>query len=145
MSLDSFVSTPDDAEKLSVFSNSFSVPVPADRTAGAISAVQGTFAPGSFAPLPHVHRDEDELFYVVDGAFDFRLGSETRRGPAGSFVFVPRGTLHGFTAAGDGPGRLVFFHLPGLDGFFRELALLSGPDPSKLRELMNRWGMDVPG
>ena len=145
MSLDAFVSTPDDAEKLSVFSNAFSIAVPAHRTGGAISAVQGTFAPGGFAPLPHVHRDEDELFYVVDGAFDFRLGSELHRGLAGSFVFVPRGTLHGLTAAGDGPSRLVFFHLPGLDGFFRELALLAEPDPSDLREVMNRWGMDVPG
>jgi quercetin dioxygenase-like cupin family protein len=145
MSLDAFLSTPDDAETLSVFSNSFSIPVPADRTGGAISAVQGTFEPGGFAPLPHVHRDEDELFYVVDGAFDFRMGSEVRRGSAGSFVFVPRGTFHGFTAAGEGPSRLVFFHLPGLDGFFRELALLTEPRSSELRKLMSRWGMDVPG
>jgi len=145
MSLDAFLSTPDDAERLSVFSNSFTIAIPATRTGGALSAVQGTFEPGGFAPLPHVHLNEDELFYVVDGAFDFRLGSEVSRGPAGSFVFVPRGTLHGFTAAGEGPSRLVFFHLPGIDGFFRELALLTKPDPSGLRELMNRWGMDVPG
>jgi hypothetical protein len=66
---------------------------------------------------------------------------------AGTFLHVPRGTLHGFAAAGKSPARLVFTHLPALDGFFLERARLAQagpPDRQTLAALMDAWGMDVP-
>ncbi|MEZ4501010.1 MAG: cupin domain-containing protein [Dehalococcoidia bacterium] len=138
---------PGDGRAARVFDAVLSIKATAGETVGAYSLVEGTFQPNGFAPLPHVHRAEEEAFYVVDGAFDFRVADATVRGTTGSFLVVPRGTLHGFANAGSSPATLIFIHSPGLDGFFVELAELaaSGPrDPAKIRSLMEAWGMEVP-
>lgn len=71
-------------------------------------------------PPPHVHREHDELFYVLAGRFRFVLGEGSEDVEAGALVVVPRGTRHGFTPE---PGsRLLVITVPaGLEGFFREL------------------------
>lgn len=117
-----------------------------DQTGGAWSLVEGVWQPGGFGPLPHIHKAEEESFYVLEGAFDFRLADETLRAEAGTFVLVPRGVLHAFAVAGDQPSRLMFLHSPALDGFFLELAGLAQagrPEPDAVRELMGKWGMEA--
>ncbi len=47
-------------------------------------------------PPPHVHRSQDEAFYVLDGAVNFWLDGRSQLCPVGSFIFVPRGSSHGF-------------------------------------------------
>ena len=39
----------------------------------------------------HVHRNEDELFYVLEGEHVFRVGDEEYIVGPGGFVFAPRG------------------------------------------------------
>jgi mannose-6-phosphate isomerase-like protein (cupin superfamily) len=76
--------------------------------------------PAAAPPPPHVHRTHEELFYILDGRFTFVLGHETTTVEAGSLIFVPRGTTHGFTP--DPGARLLVVTIPaGLEGFFREL------------------------
>ena len=138
---------PGEGQALNVFDAKLTIKATTQETMGSYSLVEGTFQPGGFAPLPHVHREQEETFYVVKGQFDFRIGNGTVRGVEGSFLRVPRGTLHGFVNAGTSPATLIFVHSPGLDGFFLELGKLaeSGPrDPAKLRSLMEAWGLDVP-
>lgn len=137
---------PGDGRTLNVFDAKLTIKATRE-TVRSYSLLEGTFQPGGFAPLPHVHREQEETFYVVKGQFDFRLGADIVRGTEGSFLLVPRGTLHGFVNAGTSPATLIFIHSPGLEGFFLELVKLakSGPrDPEKLRSLMEAWGMDVP-
>ena len=107
------------------------------------SLIEGVWQPGGFDPLPHLHENEDESFYVLEGEFNFQIGDDVVRSGAGSFVFVPKGILHKFSVAGDRPGRLMFLHTPPLDGFFlelEELAKTGPPDPQKIGALMSRWG-----
>ena len=75
---------------------------------------------GPLTPPPHVHREHDEAFYIVEGLFTFVLGRDEHPAPAGSLVFVPRGTRHGFTAS-DGASALLVVVPGGLEGFFVEL------------------------
>jgi quercetin dioxygenase-like cupin family protein len=117
-----------------------------DSRNGAFSLIEGVWQPGGFGPLAHIHKDEDESFYVLDGQFDFRVGEKHIRAETGAFLFVPRGTLHSFAAAGESPARLMFIHAPPLEGFFLELAELAKkgpPDPEKIGSLMGRWGMEA--
>lgn len=109
------------------------------------SVVEGRFLPGGFAPIPHVHRNEAESFYVLEGDAEFTVGSDTTFGRAGTFLHVPAGTAHGFRNAGMTPLRLLFIHAPALDAFFLELGDQSGGplDPARLRLLMHKWGMDT--
>ncbi len=71
-------------------------------------------------PPPHVHRDHEEAFYVLEGQFTFILGDVETPAPSGTLVVVPRGTRHAFRME---PGaRCVVFAIPGgLAGFFEEL------------------------
>ncbi len=75
---------------------------------------------GYGSPPPHVHRDHEECFYIIEGVFTFTLGTEELEAPAGSIVFVPRGTRHAFKHS-EGARALVFVIPFGLEGFFREL------------------------
>src|SRR3954467_3593327 len=44
----------------------------------------------------HVHAEEDDAFYVVEGEMTFILGDEQVAAPPGTFVLVPPGVEHGF-------------------------------------------------
>ena len=53
-------------------------------------------------PSVHVHEDEDEIFYLLDGVLTVTCGDDSfELGPNG-FVFLPRNVPHGFTIHNDG-------------------------------------------
>lgn len=70
-----------------------------------------TSAERPVAPL-HVHRSEDEAWYVLEGALGFRLGNETTEVAAGSGILAPRGTPHTFWNAADGRTRYLIVMAP---------------------------------
>lgn len=117
-----------------------------EQTNGALTVIENVIAPGDGPPL-HVHAFEDEAWLVLEGVLRFRLGEDRRDAPAGSFVFVPRGTAHCFQNAGDGPARiLVIFTPSGMEGFFDRFSAVTGPaDPEVFRSLGRDVGMDVVG
>jgi quercetin dioxygenase-like cupin family protein len=70
-------------------------------------------------PPPHIHQREDEAFYVLDGKFSFLSGKKESQFEAGSFIYIPKGTLHTFKNIGEEQGRLLVFITPaGLEEFF---------------------------
>lgn len=72
----------------------------AGGTSGSMSVVEFT-APGGFGPPLHRHRDEDELFYVVEGEMTARVGDETVEASAGACVLLPHGKPHTFQVVSD--------------------------------------------
>jgi quercetin dioxygenase-like cupin family protein len=90
------------------------------ETGGAYFAMEATVAPGG-GPPPHIHRDEDEMFFVVEGECGIQLGQEWITAGVGDFVYVPRGTVHRFQNQGSEPMRLIVTCTPaGLEKFFEE-------------------------
>jgi mannose-6-phosphate isomerase-like protein (cupin superfamily) len=69
------------------------------------------FAPGR-ALEAHVHEDEDDAFYILDGELTFVLGEDDVAAPAGTFVLVPPGVEHGFRNDGEAPVRILNIHAP---------------------------------
>ncbi len=137
---------PGDGRALVIFRATLTLKAISSETGGAYSLIEGAFEPGGFAPLPHIHRDQDESFYVLEGLFDFRVGGDIVRGAEGTFLLVPRGTMHSFINVGDTTARLLFVHSPGLEGFFIELSKLSQagpPDAETIAAVMRKWGMEV--
>ena len=53
-----------------------------EQTNGALTVFENVIAPGDGPPL-HVHANEDETWYVLEGDLRFRLGSEITSAPAG--------------------------------------------------------------
>jgi quercetin dioxygenase-like cupin family protein len=96
--------------------------------AGAVREVAGG------GPPPHVHREHDEVFYVLEGEVTFVLGGDAAVAPKGTLVVAPRGTRHSFS--GKAGSRLLVFAIPGgLAGFFQELGagLAAGRADAEMR------------
>lgn len=64
--------------------------------------------PRLIAP-PHLHRSDDEAWYVLEGSLHVRVGKEVVEAHAGSAVFVPRGTPHTYWNPGHAPVRYLRF------------------------------------
>jgi quercetin dioxygenase-like cupin family protein len=88
------------------------------------------FVPPGGGPPPHIHRNEDETFYIVEGTMDFLLCDEHVTGGPGDFVNVPRGTVHRFHNGGTTPSRMILTFSPAnMEHFFEEtLERALGPD-----------------
>jgi quercetin dioxygenase-like cupin family protein len=57
--------------------------------------------PGTVGAGPHSHHGRDEFFYVLKGEVVLRVGHESHTAQAGTFVFIPRETIHGFHNASE--------------------------------------------
>jgi quercetin dioxygenase-like cupin family protein len=73
---------------------------------GALAVIDFT-CPAHFSPPPHVHRDEDELFYLLEGRLEGHCDGTPWAAGAESLVLLPHGLPHGFTVAGGGPARVL--------------------------------------
>lgn len=110
--------------------------------------------PAGYAPPPHVHRDQDEVFYLIEGTLEVMCGDEHWQAEPGSLVFLPRGVQHGFTAGSDGPVRTPLFNAPaGFADVVTELGTLTTglslpasdvgmPGPDTTAEVSARHGIE---
>ena len=86
------------------------------ETGDLYSIVEVLEPEGARAPL-HLHRKEDEAFYVLEGEMTFQIGEQTKRAQPGSFVFGPKDVPHTY-AVGSRPAKLLFLlSPPGFEGF----------------------------
>jgi quercetin dioxygenase-like cupin family protein len=86
-----------------------------EQTGGAFGLIDNLM-PAGFASPYHVHRNEDESFYVVEGEMTFCVGEERVEAEAGAFVYGPRGVPHGFEVEGTAPARILLQNHPALEG-----------------------------
>jgi mannose-6-phosphate isomerase-like protein (cupin superfamily) len=108
--------------------------VSSTQTGGAFEVVE---LAGPGFPPPHIHRDHDECFYIINGIFTFTIGTHEVEAPADSVVFIPRGTPHAFKHSE--AARAILFVIPAqLEGFFRELGegLAAGRSETDLRAVL---------
>jgi quercetin dioxygenase-like cupin family protein len=88
----------------------------AEATGGALTAIRGEAAPGEGPPL-HVHPDQDELIYTLEGRYRVRLGDSRFDAPPGTFIFIPRGTEHTWQNTGATPARFFAAFTPAAPQF----------------------------
>lgn len=118
-------------------------------TAGAVALLEDTVQPG-YAPPPHIHLRENEVFYVLSGEFTFTVDNQTIAAPAGTVATVPRGRLHTFQNVGTEPGKLLAVVWPAVafEGFVSEVGTpkppTGPPDIEKLLQAAARHGISVP-
>ena len=60
----------------------------------------------------HVHAEEDDAFYILEGEMTFVFGGETALAGPGTFVLVPPGVRHGFSNRTDKVVRILNLHAP---------------------------------
>ena len=94
----------------------------AGDTGGAFSVMEEV-PPLSDTPL-HMHANEDEFFYAVEGEHVITVGDTEHRLTPGQGVFAPRGVPHAQRRVEEGVGRMLLVVAPaGFEGFFRRLAV----------------------
>ncbi len=113
-----------------------------DATGGAFALNVSTLEPGEGPPM-HVHRNEDETYYVLEGCLEIDVDGRHERLEAGDAVFLPRGVPHALRNPGpDHSTVLMLVHPPGLEGFFQEMARLrrsGAATPDALAALVARY------
>ena len=82
------------------------------RPSGGAFSLFEELPPLADTPL-HVHRDEDELFYVLEGEHVFRVGDDEHTLGPGGCVFAPRGVPHSQRRVVPGEGRELVLTTPG--------------------------------
>ena len=92
-----------------------------EETDGAYFALEGMVPPDS-GPPPHIHHDQYESFYVVEGQLEIMVDGEVREAKAGDFVHVSKGTPHGLLNRSQTVAKIVATFLPAgnAERFFRE-------------------------
>ncbi len=69
-----FVGPADGKDLTNPIGGAMMVKVRDSDTAGAYSVHDNTIPPGSPSPRPHLHRDHEEAFYVLEGELTVRVG-----------------------------------------------------------------------
>lgn len=117
-----------------------------EQTGGAFSIVEHPIDPHAVVP-PHLHTNEDELSYVIEGELGARQGDEEVRLGPGGYLMKPRGILHSFWNPTDRPARILEIISPaGFEHYFKELggyfASAEGqPDPARIAQIAEGYGL----
>jgi quercetin dioxygenase-like cupin family protein len=91
-----------------------------DTTNGRVAVVEVLAPRGHGSPL-HVHRREDEWFYVIEGTLSFWVGGEKIEASNGSFVYGPRDVPHTFEVTSPEARFLVVNEPAGFENFMRAI------------------------
>ena len=107
-----------EGEALWAFGGLATIKASSEATGGRVAVIEQLAPRGSGSPL-HVHHNEDEWFYVIEGELTFWVGGQVITAPAGSFVYGPRDVPHTFIVSSD-EARFLLVAEPGaFDGFLR--------------------------
>lgn len=121
--------------------------------------ISGTDNDGSFALLEqtvtskgagvplHYHPEQDEMFYVLDGSFRFKVGNDTFELSTGDCIFLPRNVPHAWVLLSEkGTTHCLVQPAGKLEDFFvRMKAMNHVPTPEDVSKLAAECGMVTVG
>ncbi len=122
------------------------------ETAGRCAQVE-IDDPRGTAPPMHVHHNEDETFYVLDGEVTVFADGERVELGAGDYAFVPRGTSHAYLVRSERARMLVTFSPAGFEEFFVEMGIAGDeapvdpvmPSPEEFARRLAPYGCEITG
>lgn len=127
-----------------------------DATNGRAAMLEFVTPAGGGPPF-HVHRDQDESFYVLEGEITFYVGDAVIEAKQGSFAFGPRNVPHTFVVGPNGPARYLLLTEPGgFDRFVAEVGEPAGaltlpppptgpPDIAAISAIAAAYGIEILG
>jgi mannose-6-phosphate isomerase-like protein (cupin superfamily) len=93
--------------------------------------------PRWIAPL-HLHRHDDEAWYVLEGALCVRVGTDVVEAHAGSAVFVPRGKAHTYWNPGPGRVRYLLVMTSNIYSLIQDIHAMTDRSPDALRAVFEK-------
>lgn len=118
-------------------------------TGGSIMLFEEIIPPGTKS-VRHLHRDSDEIAYVLRGEVTFMIGDTVTTGGPGTYAFMPRGVPHCWKSTGAETGRAVFMYTPAKAGGLIEEQRRTGRkfadmSEAELAEFLDRHGWEMAG
>jgi mannose-6-phosphate isomerase-like protein (cupin superfamily) len=142
-----FVLRPGEGRQIDLGGFQMSLKASEQNTTGAFSLLEAD-EPPNFGPPMHIHHNCAEAFYVLAGEYVIFIEDQEFRCPAGSFVYIPPDTRHGFRV-GTEPSRKLNVYVPGaMVDYFDKLsrAIADGnADSDVLDRIAAENGMEVIG
>jgi quercetin dioxygenase-like cupin family protein len=111
---------PEDGDAYGFFGTLVTIKAGARETGGAALITENLAPRGAGSPL-HVHHNEDEWFYVLEGELTLWVGGEVHVLGAGGFAYGPRDIPHTFTVSSEQARFLLVTEPGGFEGFVRAL------------------------
>jgi mannose-6-phosphate isomerase-like protein (cupin superfamily) len=127
----------------------------AASTGGRLAIIEACAVEGPASPL-HVHHNESEWWYVLEGELAIWAAGEVIEAPAGSFVYGPVGVPHTFSVVSAQARFLLGTEPAGFEAFMRACSEpaqsptlpppgTTPPDPARLAALGAEYGIEVLG
>lgn len=116
------------------------------QDSSSIFIIENTFNQKG-GPARHLHYEQDEWFYAVEGEFVMEVGQERIRLTPGDSLLAPRRVPHVWAYAGSGAhGRILIAFLPAgkMEAFFRQVTEANAMPPQD-PELWRTYGMELLG
>lgn len=116
---------------------------PADN--GGVLILENSFR-AKGGPARHLHYEQDEWFYAVEGEFLIEVGDERVVMKPGDSLLAPRRVPHVWASVGEGVGRMLIAFLPAgqMEAFFREVTKANAMPPQD-PALWRAHGMELLG
>lgn len=97
-------------------------------------------------PAKHLHYDQDEWFYAVEGEFIIEVGEDCFKLMPGDSILAPRKVPHVWAYTGNERGKMLIAFLPAgkMEAFFREVTKANAMPPQD-PELWRAFGMELLG
>lgn len=118
----------------------------ADTNGGVAVFEQNGFTPMGGPPL-HIHPEQDEYFYIINGEYHFQVGVKKYRMNAGDTIFLPKGVPHAFIQLSE-KGKVLVSYLPAgkMEDFFKTTdSWTSLPSRETIEKTFKDHGMLVVG
>lgn len=128
--------------------DTFFTKVSTGDTDGDIYMFESTREKKGGPPL-HVHYEQDEWWYVLQGEFIIKVGDQLFQAKAGDSVFGPRKVPHAFAKIGEGEAKLLMFFQPAgkMEAFFTALSQGASRNltPEQDKEFRKGHGVEIVG
>lgn len=135
---------PTSQKQFKVFGEPVHVLFTSEDTGRSFAAITQTSPPGG-GPPPHVHRNEDEIFTVLEGEYEIFDGQVWHKLGKGETAYTLRNQPHTFRNCGATAGTIQCVIVPGsgLERYLEEISVLSMPeDAPRLMEISSRYGIE---
>ncbi len=127
---------PGGGDAWNVLGTGMSCKISSEQTGGVYAVVESQVPPQA-GPPTHIHHNEDEVFYVLEGEFEIRCGDETFVAREGATAVLPKDVPHTFRNIGEGEGKLLTTIIPGgFERFFAEVSEKIQAMPQDIEKLM---------
>lgn len=131
-----------------------SILISSNDTQGAFSVIHGYEIQG-LEPPPHIHTQEEESFYLLDGEMEFTIGDELHRVSKGDWIMLPRNIPHTFRVISEKAEVIIHLCPGGFEEYFIAMSEPAGaleipprpqgpPNIQKLVETASRYGIVFP-